>query len=111
MAVIGFAGIGIAGGFRPLDFITQGGGPFRCGKYAAFLQRARQRKGLRFPGFAKYRFAAVVIAGECAQRMGSAIGNHGPITGSKYGSKASIDTLSVGSVVSPHNSRPSNTTV
>ena len=78
-----------------LDFLAERGGPFLPGKHAAFVERQREREGLRFPRLAKHRTLGVAH-------------NY---TASRYGSNASIETLSVESVASPHNSRPSNSTL
>src|SRR5271168_3372050 len=110
--IIGLAGIGIAGGLRLLDLVAERHRPFFPGEQAALVELQRQRKGFGFPRLTKYgtilvtRNVQIVIPAERAERGCFTI--H---AGSRYGSKASIETLSVGSAFSPHNSRPSNSTV
>src|SRR6202166_3004837 len=110
MVIIGLAGVGIAGGLRLLDLVAERCRPFLPGEQAALVERQRQRERFRLPGFAEHR--SVVIAGNARDRARRAqrggVGGH---AGSRYGSNASIETLSVGSEFSPHNSRPSNNTV
>ena len=55
VTIIGLAGIGIAGCLCFLDLVAERGGPFLPGKHAAFVERQRQRKGLRFPRLTKHR--------------------------------------------------------
>src|SRR5580704_8328873 len=108
--IIGLAGVGIARGLRLLDLVTERCRPFRPGEQATLIERQRQRERLRFPRLAEHRPVVVTRdAGDGlrrAQRGG--VGGH---AGSRYGSNASIETLSDGSEVWPHNSRPSNSTV
>src|ERR1700733_9950078 len=47
--IIGLAGVGIAGGLRLLDLVTERRRPFRPGEQAALVERQRQRKRFRFP--------------------------------------------------------------
>src|SRR5712671_3706844 len=112
--VIGIAGLGGGGRFRALDFLAERRGPFVPGEQASFVQRQRHGKSLRFPGFAEHR--AFRIAGNARNRLrglsrGGAVQGLCHHVGSKYGSHASIETESVGSAASPHNSRASNSTV
>src|ERR1700730_2456476 len=110
MVIIGLAVGGVAGGLRLLDLVAERCRPFLPGEQAALVERQRQRERFRLPGFAEHR--SVVIAGNARDRarraQGGGVGGH---AGSRYGSNASIETLSVGSEFSPHNSRPSNSTV
>ena len=53
MVVVGFSGVGIAGGLGFLDFLTEHGGPFAPGEQSFFVERQRHGKGVRFPGRAK----------------------------------------------------------
>src|ERR1700692_2197795 len=108
--IIGLAGVGIAGGLRLLDLVAERCRPFLPGEQAAFVERQRQSKRFRFPGFAEHR--PVVVARDAGDGLRGALrGGVGGHAGSRYGSNASIETLSVGSEFSPHNSRPSNSTV
>src|SRR5271170_1621557 len=106
--IIGLAGIGIAGGLRLLDLVAERCRPFFPGEQAALVERQRQREGFGLPRRAEHRSFGIarnaqrVIPAERAQRGGVTV--H---AGSRYGSKASIETLSDGSASSPHNSRPS----
>src|SRR5580704_4920676 len=110
MMIIGLAGVGIAGGLRLLDLVAQRRRPFRPGEQAALVERQRQRKRFRLPRLAEYR--PVVVAGDTGDGLRRAqCGGVGGHAGSRYGSNASIETLSDGSEVSPHNSPPSNSTV
>src|ERR1700675_88025 len=108
--VIGFAGVGIAGGLRLFDLVAERRRPFLPGEKSAFVERQRQRERLRLPRRAEYR--PFGIAGNALHGLRraerSCTGAH---AGSRYGSNASIDTFREGSALSPHNSRPSNSTV
>src|SRR5580704_7443135 len=110
MVIISLAGVGIAGGLRLLDLVAERCRPFLPGEQAAPVERQRQRERFRFPRLAEHR--PVVIAWDASDRLRRAqrcgVGGH---AGSRYGSNASIETFSVGSEFSPHNSRPSNSTV
>jgi hypothetical protein len=46
MVVVGFSGVGIAGGLGFLDFLTEHGGPFAPGEQSFFVERQRHRKGV-----------------------------------------------------------------
>src|SRR5215470_107078 len=111
--IVGLAGVGIARRLGTLDLLAERRRPFGPGEHAARMQRERHGEGLRFPRLAEYRTFSV--AGNARHRGGGAAGSgaidRGHDASSRYGSNASIDTLSVGSPSSPHNSRPSNTTV
>jgi hypothetical protein len=72
MMVVGFAGIGIAGGLRFLDLAAERGGPFFPGKHAALVERQSERKGLRFPRLTKHR--AFCVTRDALQRLGCASG-------------------------------------
>src|SRR5690242_7338127 len=112
MAVISLAGIGIAGRLRLLDLIAERCRPFAPGEDTALVERNRQCKGFRLPRRPKNWAitiswdAKLVIPAERAERF--RVSAHAV---SKYGSNASIETFSEGSALSPHNSRPSNSTV
>src|SRR5580692_6019647 len=110
MVIIGLAGVGIAGGLRLLDLLAERCRPFLPGEQAAFVERQRQRERFRLPRLAEHR--PIVVVRDAGDRLRRAqrggVGGH---AGSRYGSKASIETFSVGSEVAPHNSRPSNSTV
>ena len=67
MAVVGFSGIGIAGGLGFLDFLTKHRGPLGPGKEIFFVQRQRHCKRMGFPGCAKDR--TVLIAGNARKRL------------------------------------------
>src|SRR6185295_11382371 len=98
----------IAGGLRPLDLLAQRRRPLAPREEAALVQGERHGKRLRFPRLAEDRTVRVVR--DARERLcGRGIDRH--VAGSRYGSKASIETLTVGSAPGPHNCRPSNTTV
>ena len=60
MVVVGFAGVGIAGGLGFLDFLAKHRGPLAPGEQTFFVERQRHRKRMGFPGRAKDR--AVLVA-------------------------------------------------
>src|SRR5579883_1000414 len=112
MAIVGLARVGIAGGLRFPDLLAKGLRPFLPGEHAAFVERHGKRKRLRLPRLAKPR--PVIVARGVHGSFGAPVRRGAasvPMAISRYGSNASIDTVSEGSVASPHNSRPSNETV
>src|SRR5580698_7676597 len=96
MMIISLAGIGIAGGLRLLDLVAERRRPFLPGEQAARVERQRQRKSFRLPRLAEHR--PVVVARDAGDGLGRAqrggVDGH---AGCRYGSKASIETFSVGS--------------
>jgi hypothetical protein len=59
MVIVGFSGIGIAGGLRFLDFLAKHTRPLAPGKQTSFVQRQRHGKRMGFPGGAKDRAVSV----------------------------------------------------
>src|SRR5262249_35659020 len=55
VAVIGRAGVGIAGRLRVLDLVAERRRPFRPSEHAAIMQGERQRKSLGLPWLLKHR--------------------------------------------------------
>src|ERR1043166_6645974 len=63
MVIVSLAGVGTARALRALDLGGARDGPFAPRKYAALVQRERQRKGLRLPRLAEHRAVAVLRPG------------------------------------------------
>src|SRR5882757_6751705 len=109
MPVIGLASVGIAGSLGAIDLFGERARPFVPGEQSALMQRERHREGMRLPWRAKHR--TVIVAGNARHGPGRARGRRVHHAASRYGSNASMDTLTVGSASGPHSSAPSNTTV
>ena len=72
MVVVGFSGVGIAGGLGFLDFLAKYRRPLAPGEETFFVQRERHGKRMGFPGGAKDR--AVRIARNTRDRFRDAPG-------------------------------------
>ena len=76
------------------------------------MQGQRHGEGLRLPRLAEHR--ALLVTRDAGNGVGGAA-RRGRIdvsqAGSRYGSKASTETVRVGSASAPQSWRPSNTTV
>src|SRR5689334_15540930 len=115
--IIGLPGIGIACALGAFDLLGECGRPFRPGEQATVEKRQRHGEGLCLPRLAKDGTLPVAWnAGHRGDRLSDSARSPGMTTsvvhaGSRYGSNASTETLTVGSLSGPHSSGPSNTTV
>ncbi len=75
------------------------------------MQGERYGEGLRLPRLAEHR--ALLVTRDAGNGVGGAArrGRIDGHAGSRYGSKASTETVRVGSASAPQSWRPSNTTV
>src|SRR6185312_7159622 len=101
----GLAGVGIARRLRAFDFRRQHRRPFGPPEQAGAMEGKRHREALCLPRFTEHRRVVVTARNTGHIDVGRA---H---AGTRYGSNASMDTVSVGSAPWPHNSVPLNTTV
>jgi hypothetical protein len=72
MTIVGFAGVGIAGGLCLFDLLTEHCGPLAPGEQTFLIERQRHGERVGFPGRAKHR--AVLVAGDAWKSFGGAAG-------------------------------------